>query len=104
VREVGRCRWHAREEGRATLGGFQDRGGLTMRRTDAVVIPSKDRRMKIWSDDAAFVYSIVLLRSDPTTSVPCPHCAETSWYWLLVHTALKEPQRNAQTGCVCRGL
>jgi hypothetical protein len=28
-----------------------------MRRTDAVVIPSKDRRMKIWSDDAAFVYS-----------------------------------------------
>jgi hypothetical protein len=46
VREVGRCRWHAREEGRATLGGFQDRGGLTMRRTDAVVIPSKDRRKK----------------------------------------------------------
>jgi hypothetical protein len=45
------------EEGQTTLGGFQDRGGLTMRRTDAVVIPSKDRRMKIWSDDAAFVYS-----------------------------------------------
>jgi hypothetical protein len=60
--------------------------------------------MKIWSDDAAFVYSHRAPPIDPGLLLPCPHCAETSWYWLLVHTALKEPEERAQTGCVCRGV
>jgi hypothetical protein len=103
MREVGRCRWHAREEGRATLGGFQDRGGLRCGGLTQLY-PSSVEESKIWSDDAALFTHVVLLRSILGYFVPCPHCAETSWYWLLVHTALKEPQRNVRRQAVCRGL